>query len=567
MTENKESRLDALKGKMGAVGGGKVGLFFTKHKKLVTILVLVLIIGGALYSRFGGGTVETEITYTNQEVIITDIVQSISSSGTLQAANSYTVNTMVEGEVLECTFEEGDVVEKDFILYEIDSADTASNIEKAEMSLSQAQRNYETAVAKQYVSTDYSGTIYDMNVELGDLVTTGQTIATIKEDSTLNLVLTFPSDDAENFYVGQSATVTLAGTFEEVTGTVKKVSGLNEVTTGNMIVRQVTISVPNSGGLTDAISASATINGIGSSGSAYLSYPNTTTIVAEASGEVINIYADQGDTVYAGQNVIRIGGDDMEEDLLSAWESLRSTELTTESTQDSLDNYTITSPIDGTVIDKSVKVGDTVESGDNLCVIYDLSYLELTMSIDELDIQTISVGQEVSITADAMEDTVFTGIITKVSVVGTTFMGTTTYPVTVQLAYEDGLLPGMNVSAEIFISQSIDVMAVPNAVISRGNMVLVTEDSPSAVNALEDQDAPDGYVYVAVSFGLSDDNYTEILSGLTMEDTVASMTVVVTSTESGITMPGMDSGMSSGMSDPGMSSGMSSSGGMSGGRP
>ena len=48
----------------------------------------------------------------------------------LQPANSYTVTTLIEGEVLSADFEEGDMVEQDSVLYEIDSEDAAANIEK-----------------------------------------------------------------------------------------------------------------------------------------------------------------------------------------------------------------------------------------------------------------------------------------------------------------------------------------------------------------------------------------------------------------------------------------------------
>ena len=53
--------------------------------------------------------------------------------------------------------------------------------------------------------------------------------------------------------------------------------------------------------------------------------------------------------------------------------------------------------------------------------------------------------------------------------------------------------------------------------VNRGNTVLITSDSPSAVNAL-DQEAPDGYVYVQVETGVSDDSYIEITSGLQAGD-------------------------------------------------
>ena len=65
-----------------------------------------------------------------------------------------------------------------------------------------------------------------------------------------------------------------------------------------------------------------------------------------------------------------------------------------ENTQKQLENYTITSPISGTVIDKEYKSGDTVESGKTLCTIYDLSYLTFTMYVDELEHQPGAGGPE-----------------------------------------------------------------------------------------------------------------------------------------------------------------------------
>ena len=68
--------------------------------------------------------------------------------------------------------------------------------------------------------------------------------------------------------------------------------------------------------------------------------------------------------------------------------------------------------------------------------------------------------------------------------------------------------------------------------VNRGNTVLITSDSPSAVNAL-DQEAPDGYVYVQVETGVSDDSYIEITSGLQEGDTVA---YIQTSSSGGMDM-------------------------------
>jgi HlyD family secretion protein len=93
--------------------------------------------------------------------------------------------------------------------------------------------------------------------------------------------------------------------------------------------------------------------------------------------------------------------------------------------------------------------------------------------------------------------------------------------VTVQLTDTGDLLPGMNIDAVIVVASADDVLAIPSAAVERGDLVLVTSSSPSAVNAVQEQNAPDGYVYVSVETGISDDDYIEIKSGLQSGDTVA----------------------------------------------
>ena len=114
---------------------------------------------------------------------------------------------------------------------------------------------------------------------------------------------------------------------------------------------------------------------------------------------------------------------------------------------------------------------------------------------------------------------------------GTTTSGVTTYPVTIRVDDTDGLLPGMNVDAEIVVDSVSDAIVIPGQAVERGNRVLVTSDSPSAANALQDQ-APDGYVYVEVTTGLSDDDNVAILSGLQEGDTVAYAVITAPTTES-----------------------------------
>ena len=219
--------------------------------------------------------------------------------------------------------------------------------------------------------------------------------------------------------------------------------------------------------------------------------------------------------------VLQLSGDDLTEAIQSAGESLRSAELNMNNMQEAMNNYTVTSPISGTIIEKNAKAGDALATGADLCTIYDLSYLVMVINVDELQVSSLSVGQSVQVMADAVPDKTYIGTVTRVSMKGNSNGGTTTYPVTVRIDETDGLRPGMNANAEIVVAEARNALAVPNAAVVRGGYVLVTQDSPSAANADPSMIAPDGYVYVPVKTGVSDDNYTQIISGVTGNDTVA----------------------------------------------
>jgi len=536
-----------------------------KGKKKWLVLVLLLACGGGFaLKHLGSQNAAAATVYQESAAEVRDVTQSLTSSGTLQPADSYAVTTLISAEILSDTFEEGDLVEKDQLLYTLDSTDANSSQTQAKNSYSQAQSSYSRAVKAKYPTADMSGTIGEVYVQNGDSVTAGTQICKIVGDNNIYIDFLFSYADNSAFYVGQSATIFIDGFAGTITGTVQQVSQ-STVASGNAAGsgRQMTtvrVKAANPGLVTEDYTASASIGNYSSYGQSSVKVSASSIVTAEASGKVSGLNVLAGDTVSNGQRLCTLTGDSVDNAIETARISLSNASTSLENTQDRLDDYQITAPISGTVVTKTAKAGDNVdgrESG-SLCVIYDMSYLEMTMSIDELDISDVAVGQTVQITADAVDDRVYTGVVTNVSVAGTTMGGITTYPVTVRIDEIDGLLPGMNVDAEIIIDQRLDVLAIPSSAVNRGNTVLVTADSPSAVNAL-DQEAPEGYVYVQVETGSSDDSYIEITSGLQEGDVVAYI-----QTSSGGGMDFMMGGMPGG----GMPSGGAPGGGMpSGGGP
>ena len=538
-------------------------------RKKVIIPAVACIVAAAAAVRFlspGQNLPDVTQNYVTAAVERRDITAQISGSGTLEAANSYSVTSLVEGTILTADFEEGDQVEAGTVLYTIDDSDMSSTLEQAEISLNQSQRSYDSKLEqleKLTVTAPKAGRILSLDVEVGDEVTAGQTVGTVRNSDTMRLTLPFLASEAESFYVGQSATVTLDSTFETLSGSVTKISGNNEVLTGNVIVRQVTIEVENPGGLSTAQSGSASIGGVDSAGSGSFTYTAEEPITAQVSGEVTQIHVSEGSWVDKDGAVLTLSSDTLEDEIQSASESLRNAQLSLENRYDQLEDYTVTSPIQGTIIDKNYNAGENAEGNQVLCTIYDLSYLTMTLNVDELDISSIAVGQSVSVTADAVEGKTYEGVVTKVSVAGTSSGSATTYPVTIRIDDTDGLLPGMNVDAVITLDSAENVLAIPAAALNRGNTVLVTADSPSAANGtLSEITGAEGeeYYSVTVEVGTSDSSYLEITSGLQEGDTVVYIPTAASSENAFAMMGGAMPG-GGGM----MGGGAMPSGGMGGG--
>ena len=506
-------------------GENKVFHFIKTHKKRCIAVVAAAAVLVAVIVPRKSRSASADLAYTQEKLGRRDIVNVYDGSGTINAADSYTVKSLVTGTVLTADFELGDSIQKGDVLYVIDSSDVEGDLESAQLSVSQAQRSYDDAADARNVRTKIGGEVSSFAVAAGDAVQAGQTVATVRDTSVMLLAVDFPAAEAQSFAVGQAAQVMPDTTFEVLNGTIRSVSGADPSGDASLMTCTVTIAVPNAGSLTTAQAAVAQVNGVSSLNSAHFAYQREETVVAAASGTVSELCVREGSTVRQDDVLLRITGKDLDKQAQNAADNLRSAELRMSSAERNISHYTIDAPISGTIVDKKVKAGDKLSANDtamqNLCTIYDMSYLEMKLNVDELKIRSLEVGQEVDITADAVPGETYKGVISSILVAGTTANGSTSYPVTVRIDDMGELLPGMNATAKITTASVKNVLALPNAALVRGSYVLVTKDSPSAANAETSMTAPDGFVYVKVTTGISDDDYIEVKSGLQEGDTIA----------------------------------------------
>lgn len=406
----------------------------------------------------------------------------ISASGTIQPKDKYEVVSSVRGDVLSDTFEVGDSVKKGDVLYELDKDDMSDTLEKAELSMERTRDSYNDTmenVNDLTVKAPISGVISQMFVSEGDSVSNGTKICEIIDKSKMTLTIPFNTSDIGYIGEGFIADVTLQNSFYKTTGVVKRVSTGSLINDLNVAVSYVDIEVENPGGITTSDTATAVINTIACNSAGTFSYAGKKTVSAKVSGDIATIYNDIGDQVYEGSTILVIESDSVKDSMKNANRTLREAQISLDKTYEQLEDYTITAKIDGTIIEKNIKAGDTLDNTNGnttMCVIADMSVISFTISVDELDVEKIEIDQKVDITADALPNKRFTGHVNSININGATSNGVTTYPVEVIVDNPEGMLPGMNVNAEIVIEEKYDILVVPVSAVMRGNIVYVKEE-------------------------------------------------------------------------------------------
>lgn len=537
--------------------------FNISKKKLFIIIPLIVVIVIAI-SIFSGN--KKEVTTKITKVLATKgtIINTISGSGTIAPIEEYYIVSTVKGNILSDNVTVGEEVELGEQLYVIDRTDAETKIRKAEIALEKQKLSYDQTLESKNnltVKSQIEGVISKMYIEKGDNINSGGKIADIIDSKNLLVTMPFNYKSAQNIKAGDSATIYIEATGESFTGKVEKVATGSYIKSTGALVSDIEMSFTNPGAILEGELATAIIGDYSCNEAGQVRYKSNITVTAKTSGTIENLYFNSGDKISNGDVIATIQNDSTVINAQSGLLSLEDSELALQEAKEALNNCYITSPVTGIVTYKYYKAGDTVtsDSRTNLAVVADMSKLAFSMAIDELDIKKISVGQEVQVAADALENVKFNGVITEIGIIGTTQSSVTTYPVTVVIDEYEGLLPGMNVTAEIVLEEAENVIVVPVSAVSRGNVVLVKEefsdDSSVQASITENQTgktmnksgAPEGYKYVRVTTGLSDGEFIEVKEGLSEKDEVYIVTTVrENSASSSSSMPGMMGGMPSG---------------------
>lgn len=286
--------------------------------------------------------------------------------------------------------------------------------------------------------------------------------------------------------------------------------------------------------------ARATTRSIAASyaGTAPLEARGESQVVAKTSGIALDVYADVGQQVHAGQPLVRIDRDRAALQVAQADAQVRKLEANyrraaqlveqkmvsindVDQLRYDLDNAranlhlaqlelsygTITAPISGVVASRSIKPGNLVQINTPIFTIVDTSRLEATLNAPEREIETLKPGQAVELTVDALPGKVFTGRIDRVSPVVDSGSGT----FRVICAFDGGglLQPGMFGRIRINYDRRADALAIPRA-------ALLEDGGTPAVFTVKDGKA----TRAQLKLGYVDGEWVEVRGGLHAGDPV-----------------------------------------------
>lgn len=259
-----------------------------------------------------------------------------------------------------------------------------------------------------------------------------------------------------------------------------------------------------------------------------------TNLMSELNTARANLSSAQSSLNYQQANLKRyselykkglVSADDYESAQLSYRQSKEQVATANESVrraQTNLSYATITSPIDGVVLSKSVEEGQTVAASFNTPELFkiaqDLTNMQVVADVDEADIGDVHEGERVTFTVDAYPDDVFQGSVTQVRQEATTTNNVVTYEVVISAPNAQlKLKPGLTASVTIYTAEKTGVLSVPSKALkftptkeTVGNKKIIDCNGKNKVWALVGNDIK----AFPVSIGMTDGVHTQIMSGL-----------------------------------------------------
>lgn len=448
---------------------------------VAALVVLGAILGAWRWWHGRTAASSQQLPYRTVAVRRGPIEVSVQGTGTVRAASRKELRPRVNGRVVRVAVKEGEKVSAGQLLLELSSENLQLQLDKARLNLEQARRDLDDLLRKRdslAIRAPFRGRLASLPVTEGQRVAEGSLIATIADDTRIQLVARFTRAQIDRIEVGQPAEVFLPDYTCTVPGKVTAVNRLGEAAGSGAVLYPVTIDIENPGGLTPGTTAQAYVETpagkLSAVQAATLSDPRPVDVRAAAPGTVAQVRVRENDRVEAGQVLAVLAGEDLDDQIQSQTLRVQQAQLDVASLEDQVASTRVVAPIDGTVVDLPVAEGDEITGNTLVAVVASYGQLEVVVPIDELDISSVSAGQQAVLTTEALRGQNFRGRVAAVAEEGRTQGGVGVFDVTVEVSDPGQLRAGMTVEVKIEVASKQDALLVPvEAVQQRGNEYIV----------------------------------------------------------------------------------------------
>lgn len=511
----------------------KIKTFILSHK-IISVIILIIIVWG-IYTIFFKTTTSGETRYVTETVAKGNINTSVTGTGQVEASDTITLTSKASGNVTYIGVHAGDSVKKGKLIASVDSTDAKMALENAQISLAKLTKSADTLtlLQKQNAVTDaYNSGWNTVSLYLNDMSTMVIALENIYSrdgylgykniSSTTQTGKNKVSLGQDGYYDAKSSVDSLTNLYKTLSRSSSQSDINNLIKVANDSALVVSTAVKNTESAFNYVvddlnyqnnsNTSTTRASIASWLSSSNNYVNS---LSSAVNSIKESTQSLNDTI-AGTDPLDI----------------KSSELSVESKQNAYNDCFIYAPFDGTIATLTAKVGES--SGSSIGTLITKQKLAV-ITLNEVDIAKIKLGQKVTLTFDAIDNLTITGKVAEIDSIGTVSQGVVTYTISISFDVDDSRVkPGMSVSAIIITDMAQDAIVVPSSAVKSKNGVSYVEtfDSPLATPAtgVQGSTSINQPKQVEVTLGLVGDTNTEIISGLKEGDIIVTKTITSTTT-------------------------------------
>ena len=517
----------------------KIKQFVVSHKTLcVIILIIILIAGYYEYKKMTSTTGETR--YVTAQVAKDTIISSITGTGQVSASNQIDVKPKVSGTITSVKVNPGDQVSEDETMFVIDDSDAQKTLRDAKISLESAKlalqklqiqdsnENTDANLKKAYsdgfnaVSSTFLD-LYSTINGINDILAKGNTSENTARNSG-NTAMDLRNTAETAYFNVNTAYQKNKNDFAKLNYDSPE-SDTDNILSETYDTTKLLASAIKS--LSDYINYLSQDTGRTSDYSSYQSslsgYTNT------INGHLSSLLSAET-TIKSYKDSLPNNNIDTENALIS----IQQKQNALSDAQQNLSDYYIKAPFSGTIASVPVQKGNDASSGTTLTTIITQSKVA-TLSLNEVDVAKISLGQKATLTFDAIPDLTIAGKVIQIDSIGTVSSGVVNYTVKISFDTNDTRIkPGMSVNANIITNMKQDVLTISSSAIKsqNGTNYVETFDKALATPLASVQGSPSLTLpnKKDVVIGIYDDTKTEIVSGLNEGDIVVTKTITGTAT-------------------------------------